>query len=282
MGSSGAGLVVLVVALCLILCVLLAQPRGAPTRLPSELLIVRAEDVRQARASHGDSPWLVIGLPETPDVGDWGEAWKVTDVNVLLSPSGVFGAYGGCERHTELSSSGVVGFSEQECRRDPRCLPAHASVRMPPPAAVRLFEDSAARPAGARFVYLRGTAGEESRRAEEAKLGWLDLSNLSPYLSSSGCTTNLHWDGAPGILAQTAGSKDVTLFAPGAMPDAARDTVSPCYRRSYQQGAECPPGWSYRLLLAPGFGLYIPALWAHHVVSKAPRTLGAVWRFAGQ
>jgi len=282
MGPSVAGLVVLVVALCLVLCFAFARPRSSPTRLPSALLVVRVEDVRQARSSHGDAPWLVTGLPETPDVGDWAEAWNVASVNVLLSPSGVFGAYGSCERHTELSLSGAVGFSEEACRGDPRCQPAHASVRMPPPAALRLFENSAARPAGARFVYLRGTAGEESRRAEEAKLGWSDLSNLSPYLSSEGCTTNLHWDGAPGILAQTAGSKDVALFAPGAMPDAARDTKSPCYRRSYQQGAECPPGSSYRLLLAPGFGLYIPAHWAHHVVSRAPRTLGAVWRFVGQ
>jgi hypothetical protein len=200
-------------------------------------------------------PVLVAAPAPTPLPEHWRRSWGVSRVAVLRSLDGVFGAYGACE---PWCSGGFRGA----CAADPLCRAAHWREYASPEAALLAFG------AG---VYLRGAASAAARRRWRVR-------NLSAYLSSAGCVTNLHWDGAAGLLAQTRGRKLVRLFAPGTMPDAA-PRGSPCFRRSYQSGRACPAGACSELVLEEGSALLIPAGWAHHVTSLDDFTLGAVWRF---
>ena len=214
-------------------------------------------------------PWLVAGLPETPELGAWGR-WGVERVRALVSPTGVFGAYGACE-DSVVWRDGALAF-EGACGADPLCRPAHAAQELSLEAAAELWARAEAP------VYLRAPASKEARLRVAGPLGLSGLLNLSAYQSARGCTTNLHWDSLPGVLAQTAGAKEVALFAPGTMP-AEAPAGSPCARRSYH-ASECPAGAAVRVRLPAGLGLYIPAFWAHHVTSLSPVTLGSVWRLA--
>jgi hypothetical protein len=260
-------LLVCVALLLCVLCVVPRSPRVPSLRAPD---VISVERVASARAARGDAPWLVAGLPAAPELRDWALVWGVRSVRALLSRSGVFGAYGACESSVRRRGA-ELEFACGACSADPRCRPVHETAVLSPEDAVRLWSEAEAR------VYLRGTASPEALRAAAAALGWGDLANLTAYQSMAGCTTNLHWDGAPGLLAQSAGEKDVVLFAPGTMP-AEAPAASPCARRSYHAGA-CPPGEAARVRLRAGYALYIPAHWAHHVSSLSPVTLGAVWRF---
>ena len=232
--------------------------------------------LRAAVLDHPEEPWLVTDLPTTPPVRRWGE-WGVNEVRVLFSPTGVFGSYADCEWDTAADDKQLTGvrFKSQHCQRDARCEARHFLSRMDLVAALQAFADPESH--GGTHAYLRGSASDAYRAEAEAAIGGLKLRNLAPYLSSAGCVTNLHWDAAAGVLAQTRGEKDVSLFAPSEMPDAAiRD--SPCHRRSYQSGRACPEGATMQLRLFPGWGVYIPRHWAHHIVSLSAETLGAVWR----
>jgi hypothetical protein len=197
---------------------------------------------------------------------------------VLASPTGTFGAYGECEGEVlrdETQPSGLA-FSSEQCRRDSTCRPMHFLGSASFEEAQRALDEPQS--LGATHVYLRAAAAPEARRRAQAFLG-APLRNLAPYLSSAGSVTNLHWDAAPGILAQTSGEKDVALFVAGAMPSPHDAAGSPCLRRSREDGRRCPAGAAHRLRLGAGWGLFIPALWAHHVTSLSAQTLGAVWRF---
>ena len=110
---------------------------------------------------------------------------------------------------------------------------------------------------GASHVYLRGVASDEIRGLAEERVG-LPLSNLALYLSAAGSVTNLHWDSASGVLAQSRGEKDVALFAARSMPQEAGRS-SPCFRRSYLSGSAAPQGSAFLLRLTPGWGLFVPA-----------------------
>ena len=230
----------------------------AALQRPASPALLRVADLRGARP---ERPALVQGLPPAPAAARWGD-WGVREVALLLSPTGVFGSYGECEVR------GGAAF-EGPCARDARCAPRHTRQQVP------LAEALAAFACAGQHAYLRGAA-PASFLAQLARALRLDLTNVAPYLSQAGCVTNLHWDGADGVLAQTRGEKLVALFAPGTMPRPAPES-SPCFRRSYHDG-QCPPGAALHVLLTPGRGLFIPGGWAHHVTSLSPRTLGCVWR----
>ncbi len=270
----------------LLLCVLgvclwrVASPRAVPSG-GSGLLLVPCRAVREWRASHGGSPWLVQGLPRTPHLARWRRAWGVASVRLLCSPSGVFGAYGDCEDQVQQEEGERLGFRTALCARDPLCRPLHVARAVSPEEAARwlaLPPAERAAAGAARHLYARGAAGAGARRRLRRRTGWPDLATVSPYLSEAGCVTNLHLDKRPGVLAQTAGVKRVALFAPGTMPWPAPED-SPCARRSYQDTRVCAPGAALTLELRAGRGLYIPEGWAHHVESLSTPTLGAVWRF---
>lgn len=243
-------------------------------RCPRGLTIVPAIGVQAAVLLLGSEPWWVQGLWRTPDLPDW-DSWDIDTVRILASPTGTFGSYGKCERDAAADSAEPwgVSFQSEHCRSDKACEPRHFVRDASISEAARVFADPAS--SGASHVYLRGIAGIETRRAAGKSLG-VRLLNLSPYLSSAGAATNLHWDATAGILAQTEGEKDVALFSPGTMPSEARD--GPCHRRSYESGEICPAGALLKLRLTAGWGLFIPSKWGHHVKSLSPRTLGAVWR----
>ena len=227
------------------------------------------------------APFLVRGMTRTPPLERWRSEWGVTSVRVMLSPSGVFGAYGDCEARARLVLAGDekrVEFGHEECARaDPQCQPKHAVVSAPPeeckPLAARARSEGL-------HVYLRAQTGTRTLNEMRERLSLPTLARVSPYLSSEGCVTNLHWDTQAGVLSQTAGAKIVSLFSQESMPSACPSTSSPCYRRSYEDGEVCPPGARFVLRLQPGQALYIPGGWAHHIVSAGPLTLGAVWRLA--
>lgn len=246
-----------------------AEQSGMRAFAVSDVAAVLLTDLRE-------EPWLVVGLWSTPRLPQWGE-WGVEYVRALASPTGVFGAYGDCEYESLADSQSPTGVAFQlaRCRQDPICEPRHWVTKQSFETAAQVF--AAPELLQATHVYLRGTAGRETRQLAAGAIG-VPLKNLSPYLSSAGSATNLHFDGPPGILAQTEGEKDVSLFAPGTMPLQA-PKGSPCYRRSRHDGRECPDGAAYRVRLQPNWGVYIPALWAHHVTSLSAETLGAVWRF---
>lgn len=240
------------------------------------LRVVRASSVPWAVEAMGAVPWFVRGLWETPPLPQWPQ-WGVSAVRVLASPTGTFGAYADCESDgvPDPRKSSGISFTSQRCRRDEACEPKHYVKEATIDEAIQAFADPGS--LGASHVYVRAVAGDEMRQRAGESVG-SRLRNLAPYLSSAGSVTNLHWDAAAGILAQTEGEKDVSLFPAQTMPsESKRD--SPCYRRSYESGRECPAGSTYRLRLLPGWGIFIPAFWAHHVVSLSPGTLGAVWRF---
>ena len=225
------------------------------------------------QARLGEAPCLVVGLPAVPPLAAW-DSWDCSTVRVLLSPTGLFGHYGSCEDDASMTA-GVVSFTSPLCLGDALCHPQHVVRQgLSLAEAQALFEDPGS--AGASHAYVRGSVAAPRRRALGAAAG-LECRNVAPYLSSAGATTNLHWDGHPGILAQTAGHKRVALFAPGEMP-AAHRKGSPCFRRSREAGRECPPGAREHHLLGPGQGLFIPAGWAHHITSLDAVTLGCVWR----
>lgn len=229
-----------------------------------------------AVAALGEEPWFVGGLWETPALSQWGD-WGVREVRVLASPTGTFGAYGECEREVvqdETNPSGVA-FTSTRCLRDASCEPRHFVRDVSIEDAQRAFADP--RAWGVSHVYLRATASAEARRCAGDFLG-VRLQNLAPYLSSAGSVTNLHWDATPGILAQTSGEKDVSLFVGGAMPKPTARRDSPCFRRSGEAGRVCPAGAAHQLRLRSGWGLFIPSFWAHHVTSLSAEALGAVWR----
>lgn len=246
-----------------------AEESGMRAFAFSDVAAVLRTDLRE-------EPWLVVGLWSTPRLPQWGE-WGVEYVRALVSPTGVFGAYGDCEIESRADSQSPTGVAFQlaRCRQDPICEPRHWVTKHSFETAAQVFAEPEL--LQATHVYLRGTAGRETRQLAAGAIG-VSLKNLSPYLSSAGSATNLHFDGSPGILAQTEGEKDVSLFAPGTMPFQA-PKGSPCYRRSRHDGRECPDGAAYRIRLQPNWGVYIPAHWAHHVTSLSAETLGAVWRF---
>lgn len=241
------------------------QTHVSPALL-SRLSVVSAQDFEPRAA-----PCLVRGLPPAPPLSDWRSLWGVEAVRVMFSPSGVFGAYGDCVTQLDESEHGVR-FAAAHCRLDPRCSPRHVEYGADSSKCEALFREHAHR------VYLRGTCSPATTSAYSRRHpGLRTLARLSPYLSAAGAVTNLHWDGAPGILAQTGGEKQVDLFEPDEMPRPAAAS-SPCARRSYLDGRQSPPGACLRMRLLPGWGLFIPARWGHHVTSLSPETLGAVWR----
>ena len=256
-----------------------ARGRELPSPLSQGLPVVAAPDLARAWRTSPRHPWFVTGLPPAPGLSDW-PSWGASTVRVLASPTGVFGAYGDCELDAaqdddEQQATGV-SFRSEHCRRDARCRPVHFTTTMSILAATQAF----LRPSsigGASHVYLRGVASDEIRGLAEERVG-LPLSNLALYLSAAGSVTNLHWDSASGVLAQSRGEKDVALFAASSMPQEAGRS-SPCFRRSYLSGSAAPQGSAFLLRLTPGWGLFVPALWAHHVSSRSPETLGTVWRF---
>ena len=248
---------------------------GGPSSSPSPLRRVGVADVQLARLQAGGSPWLVTGLPPAPDVAWWRTRWRVERVRALASPTGVFAAYGKCTVFRPLRDMSTLHFPSEACAADEKCAPVHSESELSPEESAALFSRGAM-PA---HFYVRGQCSAAFVGELRRRMRWPDLQRLSPYLSGAGAVTNLHWDGADGILAQTSGSKLVSLFAPGTMP-AGAPASSPCARRSYEAGAACPGGAALTVRLEPGFGVYIPANWAHHVTSLSPRTLGAVWRFA--
>ena len=274
----GACLLLLVCAWLLLRLRTASLARPDPARALQGLPVVRACDVAEQRLRFPDQPWFVVDAPIVPDAHAW-RLWGCEAVRVLLSPDGVFGAYGECDGDAEMDEeSRRIIFQSAHCQRDPACRPRHVARMLPLEAALRAF----ARPPErwASHVYLRSRASPERRRELAGAFGLRDVQNLSPYLSGRGATTGLHWDGHAGILSQAKGEKLVQLFAPGRMPGQRGDQLSPCYRRSAQSGAACPPDAAHRLLLTPGLSLHIPRGWAHHVTSRSAYTLGCVWRFA--
>ena len=274
-----------VVLHCLCLCVLLtasfllwhSRPKtslllllDAKPRLSQGLRVVPLRLATDFARTHGDAPFFVVGFPPTPPASEWSR-WGVTQANVLRSPSGVFGAYGACEKDAVLSPEGGVRFVSSRCRSDERCVPQHALFSSSLSDALDAF----AAPKSS-FVYVRAQVPLEQLLVLEHEVD-MALESVSLYLSSAGCVTNLHWDGHSGFLAQTRGEKEVQLFAPGRMP-APAPAGSPCSRRSYHCGRECPRGAFAKLRLQAGWALYIPTRWAHHVTSLSAESLGAVWR----
>lgn len=239
------------------------------------LRTIAVADVQRARQQACEKPWLITGLLHTPELLQWRSEWAVEQVRVLSSPTGVFAAYGTCTIFRTLGDASKIEFSGDACRGDGRCIPVHSESVLSTDDSTSLFS----RGPVPKEIYLRGHCGTAFVDKMRTTMQWPDLLRISPYLSGEGAVTNLHWDGADGILAQTSGSKLVSLFAPGTMPAEAASS-SPCARRSYEAGATCPSGATLTLRLEPGLGLYIPVKWAHHITSLSPRTLGAVWRFA--
>ena len=244
-----------------------AKPRIAKAEWPSSPLpVVSANAVNSMRIPHRSQPWLVVKLPRVPEIQRWRADWGVSTVRVLRSPGGTFAAYS-C---ATVVDSGRIRF-DPSCDTDKQCIPAHIESLHSPEESAEIFQ-SAPPPQ----VYLRGQGGAEVVDSMISVID--DLERISPYLSAQGAVTTLHWDGADGILWQTSGVKLVSIFAPGGMPAEAPES-SPCHRRSHLAGRECPEGATMSVHLQPGFGLYIPRRWAHHVTSLSPTTLGAVWRF---
>ena len=257
----------------------LPVPGSASLILPS----VPVRWLVKAIAEGADEPMMVSGMPATPPPEQWGLRWGCTHVRVLLTPDGLVGAYGNnCEPSITMGAAGKLEFSDPQCRKAPQCTPRHTARTMPLDDALLAFAAPASVEPWATHAYVRGTCPADTVE-HQARLALEEdharLRNLSPYLSSTGTTTNLHWDGNPGVLAQTGGSKLVHLYAPGTMPSPVEDRGSPCFRRSLLDGADPPEGAALQLLLREGDAVYIPAFWAHHILSLSPRTLGAVWRF---
>lgn len=270
--------VVLTAGLALLFCWLRVYRRDfltnrIPTNLAAGLQEVAVEDARDCRI-WATTPLLITGLPPTPPVTRWGSDWAIQEVRVLSSPTGVFAAYGECTIW-HSAENGKLQFGGA-CSRDQRCVPVHSESTLSQEESAVLYGGPRPQP---KQIYLRGACEQNFAHEMGKRLFSDNLVRLSAYLSGENAVTNLHWDGAPGILAQTEGTKLVSLFSPGTMP-AEAPSSSPCARRSYEAGATCPAGAAFIVRLKPGRGLYIPAYWAHHVVSLSPRTLGAVWRFA--
>lgn len=272
-GRTAVALVAICLAILLLLCArLLRRPSPPPPEPARRLDTVDVGNLKLSLASNPSVPWFVVGMPATPLLADWAQ-WGVDEARVLLSPDGCFGAYDGCEGDS-IIRGGAVQFKSARCRRDPLCQPKHEMrAGLSLAEASRIFADPGAH--GATHAYVRAAVPRSVRLRLAESVG-APFQNLGPYLSSHGATTNLHWDGSAGILAQTLGEKEVSLFEPGTMPGAM--PAGPCRRRSAMDGLACPPGALYTVVLPPGLALYIPPKWAHHIVSKAPYTLGAVWR----
>lgn len=259
------------VALALLLAAIFSLAIGSRAKLPrgARGSVSVAHFVDAAAVLRRAMPCLVRGFPVTPPLDAWASELDVSSVAVLVSPHGVFGAYGSCDPVAPPPPGSALSFAPGRCfDADAKCRPHHYRLEgRGLEEARRIFAEHS-------YVYIRGRVPATHCLYRSCPFA---VSGITAFLSSVGCVTNLHWDGASGFLTQSIGRKRVLLWAPGRMPSPARST-GPCNRRSYVDGPVPPPGADLSLILEQGDALFIPRGWAHHVTSESAETLGAVWR----
>lgn len=153
--------------------------------------------------------------------------WGAVRSDLLLSPDGVFGVtgYQAYQAKWDSAENNFVG--------DGKCRPRHiVEPNLKTENAMDIFRTRRMdKYPWATYFYVRSWCPVATKKKIEMTTGFLSLMNVAPYLSHTGCVTNLHYDLNCGILEGDLGYKQCILLEPSVIPSQF-DGIDGCTRRA--------------------------------------------------